>query len=414
MQPLVTGMAVLGWVTAARFALIQARNAGRFTEQLEELGGRLDPGGPEPSVVRHDVATALARVDRALAASVDRSADSEQRAAALVGVLEEISLGVILTGPDGEVLFRNESAVALVGTRPADALASGAVSELLAGASAGQPGNRSLELYGPPRRTLALSGIPLADGAAAVIIEDVSDRRRLDAVRRDFVANVSHELKTPVAALGLLAETLAAEPDLEVVRRLGGRMQQEAFRVNRIIEDLLDLSRLEGEATARYETVPVHTLVTEAVERVQPAASGRDVHISVREVPRSWSVLGDQRQLVSALANLLENAVKYSEDGSAVELRADTDGASVGLVVEDHGVGIPSRDLDRIFERFYRVDRGRGRDTGGTGLGLSIVRHVAVNHGGEVRVASVEGQGSAFTLRLPAAPGPMGLVAEAG
>jgi len=204
------------------------------------------------------------------------------------------------------------------------------------------------------------------------------------------------------------------EQDLAVVQRLGARMQGEAFRVNRVIEDLLDLSRLEGEAAARYETVPVHAMVDEALEKVWPAASGRDVHLSAREVPRSWSVLGDRRQLVSALANLLENAVKYSDDGSTVELSAGTDGTSIGLVVEDHGIGIPPRELDRIFERFYRVDRGRGRDTGGTGLGLSIVRHVAVNHGGEVRVTSVEGQGSAFTLWLPAEPGPMGLVAEAG
>jgi two-component system sensor histidine kinase SenX3 len=225
---------------------------------------------------------------------------------------------------------------------------------------------------------------------------------------------VSHELKTPVAALGLLAETLAGETDAGVVQRLAARMQDEAFRVARIIDDLLDLSRLEAEETARHEPVRVAEVVADAVEQVLPAAGLRSIRVAVSDVPRSWSVLGERRQLVSAIANLLENAVKYSDDGSTVEVGSRTDGTAVELVVRDTGIGIPSRDLDRIFERFYRVDRGRGRDTGGTGLGLSIVRHIASNHGGDVLVESVEGEGSSFTLRLPAAPGPVGLVAEAG
>ncbi|MGQ0519864.1 MAG: sensor histidine kinase [Actinomycetota bacterium] len=387
MELLLAGVALLGCGTAA-WALAQRSN----TEKR----------------LRRELA-ALTRVTRA---GAERADEAERLAGALAGVLGEIPLGVVVSTPDGDVLFRNAAADRLLGTRAADALALRAVSELLAEAAAGRAASRPLDLYGPPRRTLALSAIPV-EGAAAVVVVDVSDRRRLEAVRKDFVANVSHELKTPVAALGLLAETLTAEDDPHVVQRLAGRMQDEAFRVARIIEDLLDLSRLEAEDADRHEPVRVHAAVRDAVEHVLPAASLRPVTVRVADVPKSWTVLGEHRQLVSALTNLLENAVKYSEPGSEVEVGASTDGRVFELAVRDHGIGIPSRDLDRIFERFYRVDRGRGRDTGGTGLGLSIVRHIASNHGGEVLVESVEGEGSCFTLRLPAQAGPVGVVADA-
>jgi len=389
-----------------------ARAERRLRERLLAVAARLEPPQAEPR--SYDLESVTAYLSRAATASVDRSLDALGLARSLAGALEALPLGVVVTGPDHAVLFRNEAADALLGTRASDALAWRALSELLAEAAAGRPGTRPLDLHGPPRRMLSLTAVPLENGAAAVTVEDVSERRRIDAVRRDFVANVSHELKTPVAAIGLLAETLGEEDDAAVVQRLAGRMQNEAFRVARIIDDLLDLSRLEWDGTTAHEKVRVYEVVAEAVDRILPAAELRSVHLEVTDVPRSWILLCDRRQLVSAVANLLENAVKYSEDGSTVEVGARTAGADVELVVRDHGIGIPSRDLDRIFERFYRVDRGRGRDTGGTGLGLSIVRHIASNHGGDVVVESVEGEGSSFTLRLPAGPGPVGLVAEAG
>jgi two-component system sensor histidine kinase SenX3 len=245
------------------------------------------------------------------------------------------------------------------------------------------------------------------------VIEDVSERRRLEAVRRDFVANISHELKTPVGALGLLAEALSSEDDPQVSRRLADRMTDEAFRVARTIDDLLDLSRIEAEPSVEEEVAAVHLVVAEAVERVAPVGRTRHIRLDV-DVPKRHVVRGDRRQLVSAVANLLENACKYSDAGSTVTVRSRADGSWVELDVADSGVGIPERDLERVFERFYRVDRARSRETGGTGLGLAIVRHVAGNHGGEVRVRSVEGEGSVFTLRLPAGPGPVALPAEAG
>jgi two-component system sensor histidine kinase SenX3 len=252
----------------------------------------------------------------------------------------------------------------------------------------------------------ALDDVARSTGALAVI-EDVSERRRLEAVRRDFVANISHELKTPVGALGVLAETIASETDTRVIRRLAGRMTGEAIRVGRIVDDLLALSRIEAEEQQLRESLSVKDLISEAVDRVESLADRAGITVDAESVGRRHTVRGDRRQLVSALTNLLENACKYSDGGSTVWLSSSTDGTAVSIAVRDEGIGIPSRDLERVFERFYRVDRARSRDTGGTGLGLAIVRHVAGNHGGDVSVESREGEGSTFTLRLPAGPGPV-------
>jgi two-component system sensor histidine kinase SenX3 len=247
-----------------------------------------------------------------------------------------------------------------------------------------------------------------------VVVEDTSERRRLENVRRDFVANISHELKTPVGALALLAETLLDEDEPDVVKRLAERLANEAFRVGNTIDDLLELSRLEVATGLANDKVPVAHFVGDAADRVRPAAEQRGISIEVGGMPARLTVVGDRRQLVSAVTNLLDNAVKYSEPGSSVDVAARTDGAWVDVTVGDRGIGIPRRDLERIFERFYRVDRARSRETGGTGLGLAIVRHVASNHRGEVRVESREGVGSTFTLRLPAGPGPVAVSREAG
>lgn len=393
---------------------LRHRERGQICSRLDGLARRLE-GSTGGSSASTDVASAVQRVERALEVVEEEIREWRRLASSLAQTLEATPLGVVVTAGDGRVLFRNEAAVLLMGTRLMEALASQALSELLQSARMGRATVKTLDLYGPPRRTLTVSSVPMGDdGTAAVIVEDVSERKRLDAVRRDFVANVSHELKTPVGALGLLAETLAGEEDVEVVHRLAERVQTESFRVARIIEDLLNLSRLEAEEAPRHEPVVVQAIVSGAVDQVRPAASLRRVEIRVEEAPRHWGVVGDRRQLVSALFNLLENAVKYSDPGSTVEVRATSDGRHVDLAVQDHGLGIPTRDLDRIFERFYRVDQGRGRDTGGTGLGLSIVRHVAHNHDGEVLVESQEGEGSTFTIRLPAEAGPMGVLADAG
>jgi two-component system sensor histidine kinase SenX3 len=222
------------------------------------------------------------------------------------------------------------------------------------------------------------------------------------------VANVSHELKTPVGALSVLAETLQDERDPATVQRLAGRMLAEAERAANTIDDLMELSRIELGGDRTVEQVKVADVVAGAIDRVRELARRADITVTALEpvdrMGRRSSLLsidGDRRQLVSALGNLVENAVKYSDPGSSVQVRVRQVDGAVEISVLDHGVGIPANDLDRVFERFYRVDQARSRATGGTGLGLSIVRHVATHHGGSVGVSSIEGEGSTFTLTFP-------------
>jgi len=245
---------------------------------------------------------------------------------------------------------------------------------------------------------------PVGDGTVAVLLEDVTETRRLEDVRRDFVANVSHELKTPVGALGLLAEALQdASDDPTAVRRFAGRAQHEAVRLGRLVQELIDLSRLQGaEAIPDPEEVSVDTVVAEAFDRTRTSALAKRISLR-KDGEVAIRLTGNERQLVTALVNLLDNAVSYSGEGTTVTVRTAVHDGSVSIGVSDEGIGIAEKDLERVFERFYRADPARSRATGGTGLGLAIVKHVATNHGGSVTVSSVEGLGATFTLRLPAA-----------
>ncbi len=388
-------VAAVAW--RARRALV--RRIVTVALRLEEHAPGVEPRGLEPN---------LARLERAVDRAVLRDGEATLAEQRLARALEAIPQGMVLSDEGGRVLFRNGPARVFSAARHGEVLVTAAVGEMLDEALGGRAGQRTLDLFGPPRRTLVVSAVPLDDerrtvGALAVI-DDVSDRRRLEAMRRDFVANISHELKTPVGALSLLAETLLAEDDPAVAERLAGRMLAEAFRVGRTIDDLLELSRIEAEEAPLREPVAAHLVVAEAVERVRPSADLHEIRLVIDEPAAALSIRGDRRQLVSALYNLLENAVKYSDGGSTVDVRSAVVGTRIEITVQDHGIGIPSRDLERIFERFYRVDRARSRETGGTGLGLAIVRHVAGNHRGEVRVSSREGEGSTFALVLPAGP----------
>jgi two-component system sensor histidine kinase SenX3 len=319
--------------------------------------------------------------------------------------VDALGVGVVVASAEGEIVFRNSIAGGLTGALHSDVLVDEAIEVHLRGALDGETRRQTIELFGPPRRVVSVSATPLDDGGAVATIEDVTERSRLDAVRTDFVANISHELKTPVGALSVLAEALADEDQPEVVQRLADKMVDEAIRVGRTIDDLLELSRIELGGEAVKDVVAASMVIIESVRRAESLAERRHIRLDVVEPNERTKILGDRRQLVSALGNLVENAVKYSEPESHVEVSASSDGTWVELRVRDFGLGIPQKDLDRIFERFYRVDRARSRETGGTGLGLAIVRHVATNHGGEVSVSSVEGEGSTFTLRIPAAPG---------
>jgi len=297
-----------------------------------------------------------------------------------------------------------------VDARHGDALAAHLLDSVVEEAVRTGARTRTLELQGPPRRVLEVRAQTVSHGggprggtrdATVALVQDVTERHHLDAMRRDFVANVSHELRTPVGALGALAEALCQEDDPAVMRRLGSRINNEADRAARLINDLLDLSRVEGAAGTRPEPVAAARMAAEAVSRVRAAADERAIRIIEMGIDQAVTLQADAGQLVSALSNLLDNAVKYSDPGSSVELQVGADARSVSFRVTDRGIGIPARDHERIFERFYRVDRARSRETGGTGLGLAIVRHVALNHDGRVTVESTEGEGSTFTLVLP-------------
>ena len=329
------------------------------------------------------------------------------RGVTLADVLDGHPTGIVIGDSTGRVEYRNEAARRLTGTHHG-VLIDEAIERHLEFGRSGSVRDRTIEFYGPPKMVFVISAKPLASGRSVAFIEDISERRRVEQSRTDFVANISHELKTPVGALAVLAETLADETDLATIAAIVDRMLAESDRASHTIDDLMELSRIEVGAERSVETVRISDVIRGGVDRVTELAAQREITISALSAVEGSAtssdalvVRGDRRQLVSAVGNLVENAVKYSEQGSTVQVKARRSGDWVEVTVCDQGVGIPQRDLDRVFERFYRVDRARSRSTGGTGLGLSIVRHVASNHGGEVSVTSVEGEGSTFVLRLP-------------
>lgn len=405
------GVFVLGVLIGILF--FRRRGHRAIAQRLTALGGRL---GVEPQNDNGKVEAALSYLEEATGAATTAVSESSAESIRLRRSLDALPLGLVLCDESGGVLFRNSQAEALMASRYGDAIAAQAVTDVLAEGWTNGVADRTIDIYGPPRRTLTIRASVIDDGrrplGVIAIIEDVSERRRLEDIRRDFIANVSHELKTPMGALGLLAETLQFEHDPSVANRLAARINAEAFRVNRIIEDLLDLSRIEGEGSPSREPLPVSLVVADAIERIRTSAEQHNVTLSFIEPDSNFVVVGDRRQLISAVHALLENAVVYSPIGgdvtisvSRINASTNEDGETFGplihIDIKDQGVGIPAKDLERIFERFYRVDPGRARETGGTGLGLSIVRHVAQNHGGTVLVESREGEGSTFTLELP-------------
>jgi two-component system sensor histidine kinase SenX3 len=315
--------------------------------------------------------------------------------------MEELPVGVFVTGTDGHVLASNQRARRPFGDLTGDSLAEAALRRVVVAAQTTSPAVEILDLHGSPPRRLELSASQLRGGAVVAVVVDASERRRLDAVRRDFVANVNHELRTPVGALAILAEALEGEREPEVVDRLARRISAEAERARALIEELLEFSKVEADSAPHLGSVAVDDVIDAAVTRVWPLAGRREVTVANEASGSGLVVRADAAQLVAAVANLIENGVKYCDPGGVVIVNASTDLDAVCITVTDDGIGIPARDLERIFERFYRVDAARDRRTGGTGLGLAIVRHVATNHGGTIGVTSQEGVGSIFTLRLP-------------
>jgi two-component system sensor histidine kinase SenX3 len=326
----------------------------------------------------------------------------------LTRLLAVLPGAAFVVGPDGTVLDASAPAAPL-GVVPGRRISTPEVSALVAAVRRdGVIREEEIDVRRPPLGAgvlhLRARVAPLSTTTVLVLLEDLSEAQRVDAVRRDFVANVSHELKTPVGALSLLAEAVqAASDDPEAVQRFAARMQGEAVRLANLVNDLVDLSRLQGGEPIK-DPVPVEVdrVVAEAVDATKTLAHAREIDVVVGE-PIAAVVMGDENQLVMALRNLVTNAVAYSPARTRVAVAARQSRGVVEISVTDQGIGIPAEEQHRIFERFYRVDPARSRITGGTGLGLALVKHVCQNHGGECTVWSVEGEGSTFTLRLPVA-----------
>jgi len=347
---------------------------------------------------------------RLVAESKEQALEAQRQAALLDLSLEQLTSGVIVTDVAGNVLVRNRLAGSSSPRSHERTLVDATTAELLAAAVQGERVEREIEIFGPPARILFAHAMPISENAQVVgaiaVIDDVTDHHRIDKTRRDFIANLSHELRTPVGAVSLLAEMLTDERDPATLEHLTGRLIGETDRMTATIDDLLELSRIESNTQSFDEPVIVQEVLEEAAARVRVQAEAKQISVGSHAPDEPIEILGNRDQLLSAITNLVQNAVKYSEGGDSVILRARVDNDVLELIVQDTGRGIPARDLDRVFERFYRVDRSRDATTGGTGIGLSIVRHVALNHGGSVSVDSFEGDGSTFTMALPVISAP--------
>ncbi len=347
--------------------------------------------------------------------SDSHSVKTSEQLAVLRAVVDGMAEGVWMTGADGTVLEHNSalkemlfSGQALVGRKPFEIFRNQALQEAVEAACAEQVTSR-LEIVTPGLKPVTLS-IHVAGlgkdlpGSSAVFV-DVTELRRLEKVRKDFVANVSHELRTPITAIRGYSETLlgGAMNDSATAKKMLDIIHRQSERLSELVEDLLELSRLESKQI-QLALVPVNvwSAAQTAAETVRPKATTRGIRIDVNETQPLFA-LADARAVEQIILNLLDNAVKYTHSGGVVQISAQQQGKEIWITVKDNGPGIEGKHLPRLFERFYRVDKGRSRDMGGTGLGLSIVKHLLNSMNGEVRVESSPGQGSAFIVELPIA-----------
>lgn len=324
----------------------------------------------------------------------------ENQLEGLMDALNMLPIGVVIADKTVGRRLRNKAAAAMTGVRYVDVLVEHAVDEMIKVASTTQTTERVLEAVAGTTRFFKISGRATKSQRAIVTIEDITEKTRINTVQTDFVANLSHELKTPIGAVAALADSLNGETETEVVWRLAERIVTESHRMSRIVDDLLDLSRVEFGGTDEWTEVDLGPVLVEVVSTNQHAAKRRGLGLSLTG-SAELLVRGDRGQLVSVFSNLVDNAIKYSEAGGVVLVASAIQADQIKVTVTDHGIGIAEKDQERIFERFYRVDKARSRATGGTGLGLSIVRHIVLEHGGSIDVHSEEGLGSTFTVYMP-------------
>jgi two-component system phosphate regulon sensor histidine kinase PhoR len=369
---------------------------------------------------------ALGELGQALNAMADQlerrlQEQASQRSQAQA-ILESMGEGVLALDADGRILWLNGSAQRLLGTdaeraagkRLTELFRQPDVEELVRETATHQrPAAREVHAFSPDERVVRMQSTPCAGGpsgaAMVVVVQDVTEIRRLERMRREFVANVSHELKTPLTAIKGLLETLlsGALEDAANNRRFVTLIDEDATRLGRLIDDLLALSQIESKAAAlALQPVPLRPLLEDVVRTLRPLADARQVTLHLEVAADAQPVQGDPDRLRQIFSNLLDNAVKFNKPGGRVAVRTTAEGPTLRVAVEDTGAGIPEADLPRIFERFYRVDKARSRELGGTGLGLAIVKHLVELHQGRVMVESRPGQGSTFTVTLPLAPLP--------
>lgn len=381
-------------VVAVGIWIASAAAARRLAAPLEELaaelaqatGGHFDRTVHVGAAEAQRLSDAIKQVEEELAGVID---ELRGETALREQILASMREGVILADASGDTIYYNQAAEEMFGA---------SVRELLPSHLEGA-GEHEFTVHHPFRRDLRGTSVELSDGRTLAVIQDETERKRVESIRKDFVANASHELKTPASAIMVTAETVqrALSEDPQGARRFAGNLVREAARLSALVQDLLDLARLE-KGQAQVTEVDLVELVTAEVDELRDRiqAKGLELHLNLDE---SAEMVGAPKDISLMVRNLLDNAVSYTSQGSiTVGCRRVADAFEIS--VADTGVGIPSSDLERIFERFYRVDKARSRDTGGTGLGLSIVRHVAESMNGEVEVTSELGRGSTFTVRL--------------
>ena len=316
-------------------------------------------------------------------------------------ILDALPVGVIVTDASGSVTAVNSQAKDIQSDYQTSALVMAAVRRAGEAVQGDSIYREALDFAGADSESFTITAHGLPDGGTVSVIEDVSQTRQVEAIRRDFVANVSHELRTPIGAIMVLTDSLETVSNDAAVE-IRGHIVNEATRATQLLDELMDLSNLESTGAVGAEALNMNDVMNQVVAAVKATAlaAKADVRLNVAD---DMNVVGVRKDLISAITNLVVNAIKYSGSSKIVDLELFEKNGSCVVSVTDYGIGIPQQDQERIFERFYRVDRSRNRSTGGNGLGLAIVRHVASNHNGYVSVVSREGEGSTFTLSLPLA-----------
>lgn len=420
-RTLVAGLAF----TVIGIILVSALLSFRITRPLTAIShsahrfaqGELDTRVPSGN---QDEIGALGQAFNTMAAQLQaRLQELEASRSQIEGILQGMAEGVLAVSPDGRLLLINASARQILGmgshVKPGhpvgEIIRYPELKELIQEAlTTGQPRTRDVTLYVPTERHLRVHATSCrcapAGSCALLVLHDITDLRHLEQIRREFVANVSHELKTPLTAIRGAVETLleGALENRQYSRTFVVSIDEESTRLGRLVEDLLTLAQVESQqAASPREAIPFKSFLETEIARYEPLAKANQVTLICEVASADGAILADRNQLAQAIGNLLDNAIKYNRPSGRVILRASVADRQLKVEVEDTGIGIPSEDLPRIFERFYRVDKARSRETGGTGLGLSIVKHVAEAHGGSVQVESQLNHGSLFTLILPLA-----------